>query len=202
MLLRLFAVPSLALAACAAMLPVFAADSVVKLVRHDVAIPESGKVVGYLLCGGRDDIAFIPPHKWQVNLDAEKYQVSFLSPDWSTSLACRVNWTADERPAKLDVKAARERVQARYPEAKITYDFECYGANQTGRAFDLEVVTANSKVAVREIVIPFAHGFLEVTLTTLPAKFQSMHLAVGWFLNSLEIKSAGAFFQGAATAAR
>lgn len=201
MIMRWFRRISLVLAIAAAACTAHGGDAVVKLIRHDVAIPESGKVVGYLLAGGRDDIAFIPPHKWQVNLDAEKYQVTFISPDWSTSLGCRVNWTGDETAPKLDLRAARERVQARHPEAKITQDFECYAANQTGRAFDLEVVTGNSKMAVREIVMPFAHGYLDITLTTMPAKFPASHLTVTWFLNSLQIKPAGAFHAAPATAA-
>ena len=177
---------------CAALAQPLTAGEI-KLIKRIVLIPERGNVIGYALVGGRVDFGFIPPANWQVNFNADKNQVTLISPDWSTSLSFKVNWSSADSPLKFDEKLARERIQERHFEGKIVNDFDSYAANQRGHSYDLEVVAGNSKLALREVVFPFSHGTMEITLTTLPKKFPTLHLTVGGFLNSLEIKPPGGF---------
>ena len=146
------------------------------------------KSFGVLLAGGQK-FSFMPPANWSVKADAVKRSITLLPQNLKAGITVRFNQKSDGRTPELNAAELRERIQERYPGAKITREFECVTDGQTGLAFDfVRVVDKDTLAGMRIAFAPYPGGTVEFELTTAAAQFADYHIAFSRMLNSFHVE--------------
>jgi len=161
----------------------FAAE-VQKMFATRVEIPERGEVPGYLCVLGTNKFSFIAPTGWKPEAKLDRREVVFISPELDASLTFKVRENA-EAPESKD---RREQALARFPNATIVDEFNCYAADQVGRGFVLEQKAAEKgKVKIRYGVVNVPGGTAEFVLRAPGVRMPDLHLLYGRFLASFRV---------------
>jgi hypothetical protein len=147
-----------------------------RLSTRPVAIPERGKVTGYVLHSSGWRFSFLPPPNWAIKENPATETVVMMARDLTSSITLRHVTQIGETNAPVAPAQYRTDVLAAYPGAKITAEFACHTGDREGWACDLEQSnSARSKTAMRLAFVPAGKGRLEFKLTTPREKF-SRHI--------------------------
>lgn len=157
-------------AALLAALPASAAERF-ELYRTVFQIPERGPVTGYALVDAKWTFTFLAPSDWAVGASRERREVTLAKSDSLTKLSFRLPAAGKAVEPATTTLPLRERVQERFPGARIVREFACFAAGSAGTAFDLEVPgDKDTTLDVRLAFVTLASGPVEFQLSTASGK--------------------------------
>ena len=151
--------------------------------RERIEMPEQPDAIAVVVITGRRKFTFLPPAMdWAQQSDPKEKTIGFTARDLSGSLELRI------LPTAVDLKSCRGRIAQKFPEARVTSEFACHTAEESGQAFDFERPAAKgAKLLGRLAYVPFKGGTIEVQMTATPKQFRRAHFMFARVMSSLTV---------------
>ena len=160
-----------------------------RLLPNRVMIPERGEVAGYMILTASNKFSFLPPHGWKVSGSPADNKVILMTRDLVASVTLTVRAERADKPEPASSEQFRQRLEERYPEARIVRELTCYTGGNKGVGFDLEHTAKDRpSMSTRLVFVPYEGGLVEFNLTTPTRAFPSFHPAFGNLLTSFQVE--------------
>ena len=160
-----------------------------RLFSTPIAMPERDPLTGYVLLTPSNKFTFLPPPGWSVSGNPEEKKVTLSSRDLSASISFTIHPAALFPADDVQWEVLRQRVRARFPDAKIIREFECSGVGQSGLGFDLDsALDRHLRVSRRIEFVPLDGGVIEFDLTVTAKSFADYHFPFENFIGSFQVE--------------
>ena len=160
-----------------------------RLFSTPISMPERDPLTGYILLTTSNKFTFLPPPGWNVSSTPEQKKVTLSSRDLSATISFKIHPAALFSADDVQWEVLRQRVRARYSEAKIIHEFECSGAGRQGLGFDLDsILDHHLRVSRRIEFVPLDGGVIEFDLTVTAKSFADYHFPFENFVGSFQVE--------------
>jgi hypothetical protein len=176
------------------------------LFRTSFDIPERGQVAGYAVVTATHKITFLPPVGWTADANASSQEVVLTHVDSRAAVLFRISNSTGEsvlppKPATGETEAdaaakasatrrdqLRERVKQRFPNTRITHEFDCFADGQPGAAADLEQAADDATgTALRVAVVVLPAGVAEFQLSAPSGRIEDAHYGLACLMATLRV---------------
>ncbi len=154
--------------------------------------PFNGEITRGIIVAETNQFSFVVPAGFRQQIDPASKKVTLTSTNYACAMVASIHESAIEGPADLKPESLRQRLLARYKDAKIVDEFSASIESMSGPAFEIEWSGEASKMSTRAAFIPYPGGHLEVTVQASTKKIRSYDQSMFQLLLSFRTSPIGA----------
>lgn len=166
--------------------PTAAAEQTVQVASRYRELPEAGHVMETVLLADRFEVAFIPPTDWKASADSKGFRWHWSPRDRASLISLQIQ--ANEPAVSPPLDRLRQDILARHAPFALQEEFPCYMSAGRGVGFVFsQGAGGHGQTLIQVYCVPFAGGFVELTLTTSKEMLPRTRHALTSLMNSLRI---------------
>ena len=153
--------------------------------------PFAGEITRGIIVAETNQFSFVVPSGFRQQIDAASKKVTLTSTNYACAIIASIHETATEGPADLKPESLRQRLLARYKDAKVVDEFNASIEAMRGSGFELEWPGEADQMSTRAAFVPYPGGHIEVIVQSPTKIFRSYDQALSQLLISFRTSPIG-----------
>lgn len=159
---------------------------------YNQTTPFNGEIIRGIIVAETNQFSFVVPPGFRQQVDPASKKVTLTSTNYACAIIASIHESAVQGPSDLKPDSVRQRLLARYKDARIIDEFTASIESMSGPAFELEWTGDAGKMSTRAAFIPYPGGHFEVTVQAPTKKIRSYDQSLFQLLLSVRTSPIGA----------
>ena len=159
---------------------------------YNQTTPFNGEIIRGIIVAETNQFSFVVPPGFRQQVDPASKKVTLTSTNYACAIIASIHESAVQGPSDLKPDSVRQRLLARYKDARIVDEFTASIESMSGPAFELEWTGDAGKMSTRAAFIPYPGGHFEVTVQAPTTKIRSYDQSLFQLLLSVRTSPIGA----------
>ena len=159
---------------------------------YNQTTPFNGEIIRGIIVAETNQFSFVVPAGFRQQVDPASKKVTLTSTNYACAIVASIHESAVQGPSDLKPDSFRQRLLARYKDARIIDEFTASIESMSGPAFELEWTGDAGKMSTRAAFIPYPGGHFEVTVQAPTTKIRSYDQSLFQLLLSVRTSPIGA----------
>lgn len=159
---------------------------------YNQTTPFNGEIIRGIIVAETNQFSFVVPPGFRQQVDPASKKVTLTSTNYACAIIASIHESAVQGPSDLKPDSVRQRLLARYKDARIVDEFTASIESMSGPAFELEWTGDAGKMSTRAAFIPYPGGHFEVTVQAPTKKIRSYDQSLFQLLLSVRTSPIGA----------
>jgi hypothetical protein len=159
---------------------------------YNQTTPFNGEIIRGIIVAETNQFSFVVPPGFRQQVDPASKKVTLTSTNYVCAIVASIHEAAVQGPSDLNPDSVRQRLLARYKDARIVDEFTASIESMSGPAYELEWTGDAGKMSTRAAFIPYPGGHFEVTVQAPTKKIRSYDQSLFQLLLSVRTSPIGA----------